>query len=486
MAKTAMRDMIILVPGITGSVLVDDAGNEIWNASAGAAWSYIRTLGKCLDKLIVAAHPPGSDASPGVLRASALVKGIHGVFGLGRIDGYRELASMVRDNFDVVPASDDPHIPGNYLEFAYDWRLSNRTSAGTLKTLVDVRLPVWQRSPKGGRDAKVILVTHSMGGLVARYYLEKLEGWANCRALVTFGTPYRGSVDAVDYLANGYKKAFIDFTDAMRSMPSVYELLPIWRVVKDGSVYKRVAEIDAIPRIDPARARDALGFHREIEEAVERHKAIPEYVPNRYHIIPVVGVFQPTLQSVRYDGRSLIGTRELPDWIDAGLEGGDGTVPRVSATPIELSREYRETFFAERHGSLQNNTFSLDDLRERIKQMQATGLGEILGNWSARDIEKRGVISLDLDPLYLSEEPVRLSARLRGGPTTKGGLKARIQPLGGGGPAQEYDFGEGRDGPELVLEGLAPGSYRVRVRSATGGPSAATPVSDLFDVASAI
>lgn len=483
MAKTAMRDMIVLIPGITGSVLIDDAGNEIWNPSAGAAWSYIRTLGKCLDKLNVAAHPPGSDASPGVCRASALVNGIHGVFGLGRIDGYGELASMIRDNFDVVPATEDPFTPANYLEFAYDWRLSNRTSAKALKSVVEARLPVWQDSPKGGRAAKVILVAHSMGGLVARYYLEKLEGWTNCRALVTFGTPYRGSVDAIDYLANGYKKAFIDFTDAMRSMPSVYELMPIWRVVKNGGVYKRVAEIDGIPHIDPARARDALAFHREIEEAVERHKAIPEYVANRYHIIPVVGVDQPTLQSVQYDGTSLIGTRELPDWMDAGLDGGDGSVPRASATPIELSDEYRETFFAERHGSLQNNTFSLGDLRERLKQMQVRGLREIRGIWSG--IGKRGVISLDVDPLYLSEEPVRLRARVRGGPTT-GRLKARIQSVNAGGPPQEYDFGEGRDGPELVLEGLAPDSYRVRVQSTAGGPSAPAPVNDLFDVANAI
>ena len=486
MAKIAMRDMVILIPGITGSVLIDEAGNEVWNASAGAAWSYIRTLGQCLDKLIVAAHPPGSDASPGVCRASALVKGIHGVFGLGRIDGYRELASMIGDNFDVVPATGDRLIPANYLEFAYDWRLSNRTSAKALKSVIEARLPVWQNSPKGGRAAKVIIIAHSMGGLVARYYLEKLEGWMNCRALVTFGTPYRGSVAAIDYLANGYKKAFIDFTDAMRSMPSVYELLPIWRVVKDGKdggVYKRVAEIDTVPHINPARAGDALAFHHEIEDAVERHKAIPEYVENRYHIIPLVGVDQPTLQSVQYDGTSLIATRELPDWIDTGLDGGDSTVPRISATPIELSDEFRETFFAERHGSLQNNTFSLGDLRERLKQMQVRGLGEIRGIWSG--IGKRGVISLDVDPMYLAEEPVRLRASVRGGPTT-GRLKARIQSVNADGPPQEYDFGEGRDGPELVLEGLAPGSYRVRVRSTVGGPSAPTAVSDLFDVASAM
>src|SRR4029434_11089128 len=31
-------------------------------------------------------------------------------------------------------------------------------------------------------------------------------GWRDCRALITFGTPYRGSANALNYLANGYKK----------------------------------------------------------------------------------------------------------------------------------------------------------------------------------------------------------------------------------------------------------------------------------------
>lgn len=485
MAKTEMRDMIIVLPGITGSVLVDEKGNEVWNASAGAAWSYIRSLGESLEKLVVAPHTPGDDAPAGSIRATALVPGIHGVFGLGRIDGYHTLTSMIRDNFNLVPIGEDPAVPGNYYEFAYDWRLSNRTSARRLKTFVEGQLPIWQRSPRGGKDAKVILVVHSMGGLVARYYLEKLEGWVNCRALVSFGTPYRGSVDALDYLANGYKKAFLDFTDAMRSMPSVYELLPIWRVLKQGDDYKRVAEANGVPNVDPDRARDALAFHREIEEAVEAHKAVPEYA-NRYHITPIAGVAQPTLQSAHFTGTSLVTSRDLPNWIDAHLEGGDGTVPRFSATPIELSEDYGETFFAERHGSLQNNSYTLDDLRERLNQMQARGLNKIRGTWSGR--QERGVISLDLAPLYLREEPVRLRASLIAERAPDVGLKARLQLVSGDGKLKEqpkeFDFAEGTDGFELLLEGLTPGSYRVRVRSGSG-PHAPIPVSDVFEVAGA-
>jgi hypothetical protein len=99
-----------------------------------------------------------------------------------------------------------------------------------------------------------------MGGLVVRYFLEVLGGWRDCRALVTFGTPYRGSLNALNFLANGYKRLFTDLSEVMRSFPSMYQLLPIYRALRIGEDYVRVAEAASVPGIDRARAEDALGF----------------------------------------------------------------------------------------------------------------------------------------------------------------------------------------------------------------------------------
>ncbi|WP_454131014.1 esterase/lipase family protein [Kitasatospora aureofaciens] len=98
-------------------------------------------------------------------------------------------------------------VPGaNFLEFPYDWRLDNRIAARRLTETVERALHEW-RQHTGNPAAKVIFLAHSMGGLVAaRYYLEALEGWRDCRALFTFGTPYRGSLNPLGFLANGYKK----------------------------------------------------------------------------------------------------------------------------------------------------------------------------------------------------------------------------------------------------------------------------------------
>src|SRR5207248_2682829 len=66
---------------------------------------------------------------------------------------------------------------------------------------------------------------------------------------------------------------------------------------------------------------------------------------------PVIGTFQPTAQSAKLAGGTveLLPTRENKD------EDGDGTVPRVSATPIEVKREANAMFAAQRHASLQDD-----------------------------------------------------------------------------------------------------------------------------------
>jgi hypothetical protein len=109
---------------------VDEHDGEIWNASASALSTYLLSLGKSLEKLVV---QPGLRSK---LRATGLIRGIHGVFGLGRIDGYHELVEMLSNSFDLVTTGDAP----NFFEFPYDWRLSNRISAQQLKELIDARL----------------------------------------------------------------------------------------------------------------------------------------------------------------------------------------------------------------------------------------------------------------------------------------------------------------------------------------------------------
>jgi pimeloyl-ACP methyl ester carboxylesterase len=490
MAKTKLRDLIVVLPGITGSVLQKD-GKDLWAISGEALWTALTKMGKSVDLLKLPEDDPPleelkrrlaqneralEDLGDGIT-APRLVEDFHGVLGLGKIDGYSKVIQRLKDRFEVTPGGIFDPGPANFFEFPYDWRHDNRVAALRLQLLVERHLPRW-REAKGAGDAKVILIGHSMGGLVARYYLEALGGWPYCRALITFGTPYRGSVNAVSYLANGYKQLFMDLTEVMRSMPSVYQLLPIYKMLKTGGQYQRVAETAGVPGVVPERAARALAFHREIEHGVNAHRNDPGYA-----IVPVVGFRQSTLQSAELQGGTLTVSQEIPAWIDARLGDGDGTVPRLSAIPIELSEDYRDTYFPERHGSLQNNENVLDDLCERITQMQVSGLGEVKVLEPAIKAEEPPGIGLEVEDLYLPHEPVTIRASLVSKRPLSDPLRARIEPLGKPGEAFEADFQAISTGWELTIPDCPAGAYRLEVRPPVMGPGVPSPVHDVFEVA---
>ena len=117
-----------------------------------------------------------------------------------KIDGYGQIASYIQRAFDLKTGQ-------NYFEFSYDWRLSNRIAALRLARLAKGWVDKWRDS--GHPNGRLILIGHSMGGLVARYFLEVLGGLEITRKLLTFGTPYRGSLNALDFIANGWRKTRI-------------------------------------------------------------------------------------------------------------------------------------------------------------------------------------------------------------------------------------------------------------------------------------
>lgn len=481
--KTLMRDMVIILPGITGSVL-QQHGKDLWATSGGVFWRTLKHLGGNFDALRLDGDDPDLDTLDDGIRATGLIPDMHIVPGLVKVDGYSKVANLVRDNFEIIEGRIDDPAPANFYEFPYDWRRDNRAAARRLKTLIDRQLPIW-REHSFDDNAQVILIAHSMGGLVAHYYLEALEGdnWRHCKALFTFGTPFRGSLQSLAYLANGYKKMFIDLTDVMRSFTSTYQLLPIYEALRVDGRYQRVAETVDVPGIDPQRARDGLAFHREIEAAVTRHSQEADYRAHGYALIPFVGTRQPTPQSAQLEDGRLTASSTPPDVVPASLGDGDGTVPRVSAIPQQLSTEYRETYSPEQHAALQTNRNLLYDLRDRLRRMQAPDLSAVRG---PAPVTPGGAIGLSLDDAYRVGEPVELRAQLLDGADAGAALAARLQAIADTAPVpdapeQHLFAGTGAE-RSLTLQGLTPGVYRIEVRSAATGPAAPPPVHGLFAV----
>jgi hypothetical protein len=282
-------------------------------------------------------------------------------------------------------------------------------------------------------------------------------------------------LNAVNFLANGYKMKFLDLTEVLRSLTSVYQLLPIYQMLKIGDNYFRIAEADHLPNISKNRAQDALNFHREIETAVNKHLNDETY-RNSFTLVPIAGIQQPTLQSAEFSNGKIIASEKLPQILQnrPDLADGDGTVPQISAIPIELSSSFNNTFIAESHGSLQNQNQILQDLQNRL-EMSQFNLATVRASQSA--------ISLALDDLYLVDEPVNLRAKVISNPgLVTGKLKAEITSVSDKHPPINLNFKEKKQEWLLTLDDLQPGLYRVTVRTENNSEEAPHPVHNLFEV----
>jgi pimeloyl-ACP methyl ester carboxylesterase len=454
-----MPDVIVLLPGITGSVLARD-GRDVWAVTGGSAWRALTSLGHSITALALTDDPSDVDDLGDGVTAPRVMPDVHLIPGLWTIDGYGAIAAKIQESLEVKPGQ-------NFFEFPYDWRRDNRVAARRLARESHDWLAAW-RASSGNDQAKLILVGHSMGGLVSRYFLECLDGWKDTRLLITFGTPYRGSVNALGFLANGMAKKVLGLTVAdlsplLRSFTSVYQLLPIYPCYDPGDgTLARVAESDGIPNVDRAKAADALAFHREIEAAVDAHLRDQAYLDGRYEILPVVGTYQPT----NHSGRPRDGGVELLRTIGGQDPDGDSTVPLPSATPIELSNDPREMYVAERHASLQNNDGVLVQMLQRIQRDQRS-----LGSFKAT---MNMGLGLDLDDVYLPGEPIAIGVS----PEDEGArLTAVVRDAGKGTEvARSTSWTEDGAWRRTELPPLGEGTYRVTVSAI--GPT--DPVTGVF------
>jgi pimeloyl-ACP methyl ester carboxylesterase len=128
-------------------------------------------------------------------------------------------------------------VLGNRVyECPYDWRLPNEESAKRVAEKVQEASQKYQN---------IVIVAHSMGGLISRHYLESgrfdsATGYRNVSALITLATPHYGSPFALA-AGLGYRKEEFLSQDQVYELannpefPSVYQLLPppnlpfVWR-----------------------------------------------------------------------------------------------------------------------------------------------------------------------------------------------------------------------------------------------------------------
>ena len=477
----SMPHLVILLPGIMGSALQKD-GKDLWALSGQALWQHLHTLGKRIGELNIQGDDwQRNDLGDGV-RAVRLIEDLHSIPPLVEHAGYSVIRKGISDFFGLKEGSvEQPEESASFFTFPYDWRRDNRAAARKLQEFIQMQLPRWRES-SGAKNAQVILIGHSMGGLVSRYYLEVLEGWRDCCAAITVGSPHRGAIGALDTLSNGFKKMNINFaslTNLVQSFPSTYQLLPTYPAVEVEGRYVRPAETDAIPNIDPKMAKAGRDeFLDAIRLAAMGNARDPDYVQKT---IPWVGTRQDTLQSASVKDGKLDLSYDGPPGLDAALVDGDGTVPRVSAVPADLDGKRFERFAVERHGWLTNNPMTLQPLLDTLLQISSPGAPTFFGVGEEEVLPAS--INLRLDRLFLPDEPVSIQMSLVDAGEQPQGIEISVKPVGHAGEGAAKTIQASSAGPAKVeFGGLTPGLYALTAAAQASGPRAPAETHAVFEV----
>jgi hypothetical protein len=382
------RNPVIVIPGILGSRLVDEAsGRIVWGAFGGGAADAGSPEGRRMAALPMRPGAPLADLRDQVQSAGALESFRFSILGLPvELSAYRNILMMLGaggyldEAFRRSQSVDFGADHFTCFQFDYDWRRSNVENARKLHDFILAKGEYVrrERARRYGTDAGEVrfdIVAHSMGGLLARYYVMygsaplpedgSLPGltWAGARyvrRLIMVGTPNAGSVRALDQLRHGlhiptqarYAAAVLG------TMPSVYELLPrarhgavvdagnasgklepldpvLWEEQEWGLIDPRQGNVlrDLLPDVaDPADRRAiAMDHLRKCLMAAQRLQAAldrPAVPPEGLELDLVAGDAEKTPAVVRLDRRAsrIAGISYAP---------GDGTVTRQSALADE-------------------------------------------------------------------------------------------------------------------------------------------------------
>ena len=241
----------------------------------------------------------------------------------------------------------------NYVQFPYDWRLSNRYNAQAAAADGRAGARTLPQPSPATRTPRLVFVGHSMGGLVARYYVDVLGGHEVTAKVITLGTPHRGALNALESLVNGVRKGIgpigIDLTELARSLPALHQLLPEYACIESADGLQKTTET-ALPELDTAMVADAMRFHDELRDGAAAHA-------DAYAAHPILARTQPT---TRRRASSTVASKPLRtirnDHGEDEDQKGDGTVPRLSAAPYGVASDSPVLrYVMDKHGALPKN-----------------------------------------------------------------------------------------------------------------------------------
>ncbi|RJX40850.1 alpha/beta hydrolase [Paenibacillus pinisoli] len=262
----------------------------------------------------------------------------------------RSVSAFTYINVSVYRGILDEFAGQQFDYHSYDWRQDIFTQVkglvAKIKTFID-------------RGDEIVLIGHSMGGMLAKLailQLEKNEEHHNIKKLLTIGTPWHGAPDAYKALAYGEPGIFPKLSQAYlflddkrtrrlaRQFPSTYQLLPSQHYF-ESAYGKFLFNPNKDKSYDDIK-QDVSSFYRkdnlEFVEVWDRyispvHQAMLKPLPDSVEHDCLIGHCYPTIYQL--PDSALFGMRVIFK-SNAIFMNGDGVVPIFSATPTHPANLY--------------------------------------------------------------------------------------------------------------------------------------------------
>jgi subtilase family protein/lecithin:cholesterol acyltransferase len=362
---------ILLVPGIMGSRLVEpsDPARSVWDPTgppeapfAPGPLDLVRLTE--VDRPLRTAPLPNN--IPRLLLSAGEIARATQIGNIGSLIFmfYGRMALALSSAEFSQQVEQAVGLPPRVYGAGYDWRQSCRVAAATLEELVSTALAEC-------RSRQVVLVAHSMGGIVSRWFcknraIDGRPGADYVAALCLLGSPTHGAPEAYRWLKFGIDPTR-DFpwaallagpggpslASAMQAMPffsrqyarcftSVFELLPTQAYCRDNPAWVTADGAPAGGDAETLYGSTTLGFGAADSDAMRAQlaarrtlhdggaQAIGGYMPDRSLVVAGTGV--PTDGSYQVRTSGILG----PSLQGIAMTSGDGTVPSYSAMATGL------------------------------------------------------------------------------------------------------------------------------------------------------
>lgn len=382
------RNPVIVIPGILGSKLIDhDSRRTVWGAFDPESVDPTTPEGARLISLPVEGNRPLSELRDGVEPNGVLDKVHVNLFGIPLdIRAYIGILTTLgaggyRDEALGLHAIDygDDHF--TCFQFDYDWRRDNVENAKRLKQFIEAKRAYVQQAYKtrygiDNASVKFDIVAHSMGGLVARYFLmygdadlpaqsrDAVVTWAGADyvdRLILVGPPNAGSINALTQLIEGFDvgRPILPYYQSalLGTFPALYELLPrprhgaivwggdesgsalnlydpaLWERYEWGLASREGRNVEFLRSVlphagdDEERRRIAMALQTTI---LRRTQAFHEAMDQPARLPPGVDVFLVAGDAVETPRRASV-DRKTGQFKVIEYGAGDGTVLRSSA-----------------------------------------------------------------------------------------------------------------------------------------------------------